>query len=270
MNSRTLALLFLFLASSSTHAALQFGCNFTVRATALAAAENTTESGEEFYLQIPWSGYSPTGGEGCNQQVQYSHTTQVPGAIATANVTTQSSLTRQGELWIFESTATTSTVASTTNIMSYPTATADVSTTINIIATGPFRYSLTLTAQGLSMGDRRAFAAARFGWDEAVFAGDNTLIALPNYGDQFDYQGPSFEYSAEVTQAPFLPVNLGGDAFSRPIGLVNGNHAATFTYRVEFAEISSIPLPPSAWLMGCGLIILGLYRRSIFINSTAE
>lgn len=261
MNRRTFALLFLALISSSAQAALQFGCNFTVRATTFAAAENSPEVGEEFYRQIPWSGYSPTGGEGCNQQVEYSHTTQVPGAVATASVSTQSTLTRQGDIWIFESTATTRTAASSTQVMSYPTATADVSTTINIIASGPFRYSLTLAAQGVSIGDRRAFAAARYGIDEAVMAGESSLITLPNYGSQFDYQGDSFAFSGEVTQAPFYAVNLGGDAYSRPLYSLGGTHEATFNYRIEFSEITPVPLPPTAWLMGCGLIMLGIFKR---------
>lgn len=259
MIRRIFGLIFLILAANSTQAALLFGCNFTVRATAPIA-------GEVFYSQIPWSGYSPPGGEGCNQQVEFSYNIQESELPATTRVSVQSSLTRQGDTWIFDSSATSSTYASANNINSFSDATADISTTINIISSGPFRYSLTLEAQGVNVGSRRAFAAARYGIDEAVMAGESSLITLPNYGNQFEYKGDTFMFGAEVTQAPFYAVNLGGDAYSRPLYSLGCAHEATFHYRIEFSEISSIPLPPTVYLMACGLMFIRLSKHR-FINS---
>ncbi|HRH76785.1 MAG TPA: hypothetical protein PK129_05490 [Cellvibrionaceae bacterium] len=256
MIRRIFSLIFLVLASNSTHAALQFGCNFTVRATAPIA-------GEVFYRQIPWSGYSPTGGEGCNQQVEYSYNVQEPGLPATTRVSVKSSLTRQGDTWIFDSSATSSTYASANNINSFSDATADISTTINIISSSPFQYSASLEAQGVSLGSRRAFAAARYGIDNAVMAGESSLITLPGYGNQFDYKGDTFSFSGEVSQAPFYAINLGGDAYSRPLYSLGSTHEATFHYRIEFSEITIVPVPPTSYLMVCGLAWICLFKRKL-------
>lgn len=253
---RIIGLCFLTLISNSVQAALEFGCNFTVRATAPIEAE-------VFYRQIPWSGYSPTGGEGCNQQVEFSYSVQGQGSPATTRVSVNSSLTRQGTTWIFDSSATSSTFAAAGDAISFADATADISTTINIISSGPFQYSASLEAQGVSLGSRRAFAAARYGIDNAVMAGERSLITLPGYGNQFDYKGDTFSFSGEVSQAPFYAVNLGGDAYSRPLYSLGGAHEATFHYRIEFSEISTIPLPPTSYLLACGLILMRLLKHRL-------